>query len=232
MDASASAQPLVVCETVTKEYTRGGNHAPTVRAIDGVSLEVPETGILGLAGPSGSGKSTLLHLLAVLDRPTDGKVVFDGTDTATLSARQRARLRLESVGMVFQEFHLLSSLSARANVAVPLVEAGWAKRRRRERAESLLETVGLAERADHRPGQLSGGERQRVAIARALAADPRLIVADEPTGELDTETGATVLDVFEELAAERSIVLASHDEWALARADRVIRLQDGKRRDA
>ncbi|WP_255192387.1 ABC transporter ATP-binding protein [Natronobeatus ordinarius] len=231
MEPTATTQPLVRCENVTKEYG-GTAGTPLVRAVAGVSLRVPQTGILGLAGPSGSGKSTLLHLLAVLDQPTDGRVVFDGVDTGSLSASERARLRLESVGMVFQGFHLLPSLSARANVAVPLVEAGWGKRRRRERATQLLERVGLGDRLDHRPGQLSGGERQRVAIARALAADPRLIIADEPTGELDTETGAVVLDVFEELADERIVVLASHDDWALARADRVIRLQDGKRLDA
>ena len=216
---------------MTKEYDRSGADAPTVRALDGVTLTVPERGITGIAGPSGSGKSTLLHLLAALDSPTDGRVLFDGTDTATLSSTERTRLRLESVGMVFQAFHLLPSLSARANVAVPLVEAGWSKRRRRERAESLLASVGLGDRVDHRPGQLSGGERQRVAIARALAADPRLIIADEPTGELDTDTGATVLDVLSEFADDRAIVLASHDDWALARADRVVQLRDGTRID-
>ncbi len=184
--------------------------------------------ILGIAGPSGSGKTTLLHLLAALDTPTSGTVSVAGTDTATLSERGRARLRLEHVGVVFQRFHLLPALSARANVALPLVELGWSKRDRRERATELLERVGLADRTDHRPGELSGGERQRVAIARALATDPELVVADEPTGELDTATSERVLDLLASLGEDTGVVIASHDGQALDRADRLLRLRDGR----
>jgi len=198
-----------------------------VRALDGVSLEVRRGEIVGIEGPSGSGKSTLLHLLAALDTPTAGELRVAGEDVGRLRAG-RAKLRLEHVGLVFQRFHLLPSLSARANVALPLVELGWSKRKRRERAEGLLDDVGLGDRATHRPGQLSGGEQQRVAIARALATEPALPIADEPTGELDTATGRQVLDLFESLGEDHAIVLASHDQPTLAIADRVIRLRDGR----
>ena len=228
----------VVCESVTKEYRRdgggwfggflGNGDAPTVTALSEVSLTIPETGLIGIAGPSGSGKSTLLHLLAGLDVPTDGYIEIDGRRTDELSAGGRTRLRLDRVGIVFQRFHLLPGLSARANVAVPLVEQGVRKRRRRERADELLTAVGLADRAEHRPGSLSGGERQRVAIARALSTDPAIVIADEPTGELDTDTGDRILDLFEELATDRPIVMATHDERALDRTDRTLRLRDGE----
>lgn len=227
--------PAVACEGVTREYGGGssrlrrGGARPTVRALADVSLAVERGEFVGVAGPSGSGKSTLLHLLAALDTPTAGTVRLDGTETTGLSSRERARLRLDSVGIVFQRFHLLGALSARANVAVPLIERGVNRRDRRERADALLADLGLADRADHVPGRLSGGERQRVAIGRALATDPAVVVADEPTGELDTETGERVLDRLAETADDRAVVLASHDERALARADRVVRLRDGRR---
>jgi putative ABC transport system ATP-binding protein len=224
---------IASCESLVREYTRGsgggwfgGGDLPTVRALDGVSLEVRRGEIVGIEGPSGSGKSTLLHLLAALDTPTAGELRVAGEDVGRLSERGRAKLRLEHVGLVFQRFHLLPSLSARANVALPLVELGWSKRKRRERAEGLLDDVGLGDRATHRPGQLSGGEQQRVAIARALATEPALLIADEPTGELDTATGRQVLDLFESLGEDHAIVLASHDQPTLAIADRVIRLRD------
>jgi len=219
---------------LVREYSRGGGgffdttDAPTVRAIDDISVAIERDEVVGIAGPSGSGKSTLLHLLAGLDIPTSGTLTIDGTDIASLSTRQRAKLRLETVGIIFQRFHLLDSLSARSNVAVPLLEAGQAKGRRRARAEELLEAVGLAERMTHRPGQLSGGEQQRVAIARALATDPALVVADEPTGELDSESGERVLDVLVDAAEDRAVILASHDQQALEVCDRVVRLRDGQ----
>jgi len=236
--AGATAEDAVaVCEGVTREYARGGGgrgwfgsgeDRPTVRALDGVDAGVSRGEFVGVAGPSGSGKSTLLHLLAALDTPTAGTVTVAGVDTSTLSSRGRARHRLDHVGIVFQHFHLLPSLTARANVALPLVELGVPRSTRRERAEALLADLGLGDRADHRPGALSGGEQQRVAIARALATGPDLLVADEPTGELDTETGARVLDRFAALADDRAVVLASHDRQALERTDRVIRLRDGR----
>jgi putative ABC transport system ATP-binding protein len=186
---------------------------------------------MGLAGPSGSGKSTLLHLIAGLESPTAGRIQFKETDLASLSGRQLTRHRLHNVGIVFQRFHLLPSLSARANVALPLLEQGVGKRPRRTRAVSLLEEVGLGDRVGHTPDQLSGGEQQRVAIARALATDPPLIVADEPTGELDTATGQTILEVLRQIPADgdRSVIIASHDRQTLEICDRVLELADGER---
>ncbi|MDS0280795.1 ABC transporter ATP-binding protein [Haloarcula onubensis] len=233
--AGAAVDAIVAGETLVREYSRGGGggffgsaDAPTVRAIDGVSVAIERNEVVGIAGPSGSGKSTLLHLLAGLDVPTSGRLTIDGTDISTLSTRQRAKLRLETVGIVFQRFHLLDALSARANVAVPLLEAGHGKGARRERAEDLLEAVGLGDRVTHKPGQLSGGEQQRVAIARALATDPALVVADEPTGELDSEAGERVLDLLGTAADDRAVILASHDQQALDVCDRVVRLRDGQ----
>lgn len=227
--------PAVSCRDVVREYTRGDgsllgrSDGRSVRALDGVSLDVHPGEFVGVAGTSGSGKSTLLHLLAALDTPDAGTVRVAGRDVATLSRRERTRLRLDRVGIVFQRFHLLPALSAAANVALPLIERGVAKRRRRERASTLLETVGLADRETHRPGALSGGEQQRVAVARALATDPGLVVADEPTGELDSDTGARVIELFADLADDRGVVVASHDDQVLSGADRVVRLRDGAR---
>ena len=196
-------------------------------ALDDVSLTVQRGEIVGISGPSGSGKSTLLHLLAALDTPTSGTVSINGTDTTSLSERGRTHLRLSTIGIIFQRFHLLPALSARANVALPLVERGLSKNARHERATHLLMRVGLEDRTKHKPGELSGGEQQRVAIARALATDPAVLIADEPTGELDTETGARILDLFTELAGDHAIVVASHDQPTLDAADRLIQLRDG-----
>ena len=232
-ESSSKKAPVVTADSVVREYTRGGTgvlgraDAPTVRALEGVSLAVQRGEVIGIAGPSGSGKSTLLHLLAGLDVATRGTVTIADTDVGALSKRQRARLRLDNVGIVFQRFHLLDSLSARANVALPLVERGESKRQRRKRAEALLGAVGLGDRSGHKPGQLSGGEQQRVAIARALATQPALLVADEPTGELDSATGDQVLDLLVNVADEQAVVLASHDQQALDVCDQVIHLRDG-----
>lgn len=231
------------CSNVTREYERGrsgswwpfggdGDARPTVTALSNVSATIRRGEFVGLSGPSGSGKSTLIHLLAGLDTPTSGTVTLAGRNVADLSQKELTRLRLEQVGIVFQRFHLLPSLSARANVALPLVERGIPKAERRERAGDLLERVGLGDRQTHRPGELSGGEQQRVAVARALAGDPLVVFADEPTGELDTDTGRTILELLADLAADRAVVLASHDERALDRTDRVIRLVDGKIQNA
>lgn len=230
----STADHALVCDDASRTYesrgrSRGGS-APAVTALDAVSLSVSPGEIVGISGPSGSGKSTLLHLLAALDVPTSGTVTVAGEDTSALTDRERARLRLEHVGVVFQRFHLLSGLSARANVALPLVELGVPKSERRERARELLERVGLGDRVTHAPGELSGGEQQRVAVARALATDPEVVVADEPTGELDTETGAQILDLFEAAAADgAAVVVASHDRPTIEHADRVVELRDGKR---
>ena len=237
---NASYPSLVNCVDLTREYSLGGNDgswlsfgssdAPTVTALDDVTISIERGEIVGCAGPSGSGKSTLLHLLAGLDTPTRGIVSFDGTDLSSLSKRARTQHRLDHVGIVFQHFHLLDSLSARANVALPLVELGRPKRERQQRASELLRAMGLDDRITHRPAQLSGGEQQRVAIARALVTNPDLVVADEPTGELDTETGKQVLQRFRDVATERNtaVVIASHDEPTLAIADRLVRMRDGQ----
>lgn len=243
MTHETTTGPIVQCEQVTRAYRgvgggrlfdrfRDGDVQPTTTALNNVSLSVSRGEIVGIEGPSGSGKSTLLHLLAALDVPTSGAVSVCGADTAALSDRERTRLRLESVGVVFQRFHLLPSLSVRANVALPLIELGVPKRNRRVRAEQLLDAVGLDDRKTHTPRQLSGGEQQRVAVARALITDPALLVADEPTGELDTETGEQILSLFTDMAArDTAVVLASHDREAIGIADRVVRLRDGGRTD-
>ncbi|MEF8841311.1 MAG: ABC transporter ATP-binding protein [Haloarculaceae archaeon] len=222
-------EPAVVCESVSREYRRGRDGGTRVVALDDVSLSVAPGTFLAVTGPSGSGKSTLLHLLAALDTPSSGRVLLAGTDTAAASERRRTRLRLDHVGVVFQRFHLLPSLSARSNVALPLIERGVPKRERHERAEDLLSRVGLGDRVDHRPGELSGGEQQRVAVARALVNDPDLLVADEPTGELDSETGRVVLDLLGAVAEDRAVVVASHDPAVGERADRHLALLDGRR---
>lgn len=233
-----SSEPVVTCSDVSRTFSRGGTGgwlsgdgrpAETVTAVADVSLAVSRGELVGLAGPSGSGKSTLLHLLAGLDVPSSGRVTLAGHAVSSLTARERTALRLEHVGVVFQHFHLLASLSARANVATPLIERGDSKQQRRARATTLLEQVGLGDRTTHTPGELSGGEQQRVAVARALATAPDLVIADEPTGELDTATGERVLDVFADVATERAVIIASHDPQVLDRVDRVIRLRDGRR---
>lgn len=208
---------------------RLSGHRASVTALSGVSLRVARDEVVGIAGPSGSGKSTLLHLLAGLDTPTEGAVRLAGQDTAGLSGHARTRLRLDHVGLVFQRFYLLPALSARANVALPLVERGIGRQTRRDRAEQLLDQIGLGDRSDHKPTALSGGEQQRVAIARALVTDPDVIIADEPTGELDTKTGKTVLEALTQRGDDTAVVLASHDASALTQTDRVVRLRDGRR---
>ena len=219
-------------DDVTHEYGSSGRRFRTngdrsVTALCDVSFAVRTGEVVGLTGPSGSGKSTALHAVAGLLVPTAGTVELLGTDLTTLSNRARLRTRRRHVGIVFQRFHLLPSLSARANVALPLVQAGYSKRRRRERATTLLERVGLGDRVSHLPGELSGGEQQRVAIARALATDPDVIVADEPTGELDTATGAAVLELLSDLADDRTVLIATHDVSVLSVVDRTISLRDG-----
>ncbi len=226
-------QPPIACSDVTRKFnsesgilTSGGR---SVTALDSVSLCVSAGEVVGIEGPSGSGKSTLLHLLAGLDTPTEGEIKIRGTNIATLSTRKQTAFRRDNIGMVFQRFYLLPALTARENVALPLVQAGVKRSKRRTRAEELLSAVGLDDRTGHRPGALSGGEQQRVAIARALAADPAVVIADEPTGELDRETGETVLDLLTEISEDRAVVIASHDQYTLNRTDRVVQLLDGKR---
>lgn len=217
---------LVIATDVHREYRLQGD---LIRAVQGVTLSVESGDFLALVGPSGSGKSTLLHLLGGVDIPTAGSVEIDGTDIATLREPDRARLRLLHVGLVFQRFHLLPMLSALENVELPMAEAGVGRHERRERAAGLLEHVGLSDRLRHRPGELSGGQRQRVAVARALANQPALLLADEPTGELDGSTSRAILELFQTLNAEgTAIVVATHDMTLAEGTRRVLRIVDGR----
>ena len=212
---------------VTRTYELDGVSVPALR---GVSLVVEPGDYVAIVGPSGSGKSTLMHLLGGLDRPTGGRLVIGGRDVSTLSAPEMARLRNETIGFVFQAFHLLPRTSAVDNVALPLVYRGVGARQRRARAAEMLERVGLGHRLHHRPNQLSGGEQQRVAIARALVTDPAVLLADEPTGNLDTRTGAAVLGLLEELNSTSGValVIVTHDREVAARAQRQIAMRDGE----
>jgi len=213
---------------VVKEWTAG----PTpVRALRGVTLEVRHGERLVLLGKSGSGKSTLLHLLAGLDRPTSGRIEVEGQELTALSGAELARYRLETVGMVFQSFHLVPWRTAVDNVSLPLVFAGMPSSLRLEMAERALLAVGLGHRLHHRPGELSGGEQQRVAIARALVNRPQLLLADEPTGNLDSENAAAVIDLLGAHVQDTgaTLVLVTHDDDLARRiADRVLRLRDGQ----
>jgi putative ABC transport system ATP-binding protein len=218
---------LLRAEDVTRTYRVGDED---VRALDGVSLAIAPGELIVVAGPSGSGKSTLLHLLGTLDTPDRGRVLFDGRDVAALSERERTLLRRRRLGFVFQAFHLVPVLSALENVEYPLAVDGVARRERRERAEAALASVGLAHRLGHRPDHLSGGERQRVAIARALVHRPLAVLADEPTGNLDSDNAARVFELLAGRGREAgaTVVVSTHDPALVARAHRVIRLHDGR----
>jgi putative ABC transport system ATP-binding protein len=201
----------------------------TVHALDEVDLALGDGEYLAVMGPSGSGKSTLLNILGLLDRPTSGSYLLDGRATTELDDDAQARLRSERIGFVFQVFHLVPRLSALENVELPMTLAGQPRAQRRGRAAELLERVGLADRAHHRPDQLSGGQRQRVAIARAMAMRPTLLLADEPTGNLDSASGGEVLEVLERLNAEGlTLVVVTHDPLLGARARRRIAMHDGR----
>ncbi|MFI7451954.1 ABC transporter ATP-binding protein [Nonomuraea sp. NPDC049714] len=205
-----------------------GQGQSRVHAVDEVDLDVPEGQMLAVMGPSGCGKSTLLHLLGGLERPTGGEVWVGGRRIDTLSERALARMRRRSVGFVFQAFHLVEELSAAENVELPALLAGRSRRQARRRASLLLDRVGLADRARHLPSQLSGGQRQRVAVARALVNEPLVVLADEPTGNLDTAATLEVLRIFEELrSAGQTFVIVTHDERVAATADRLVSMRDG-----
>jgi putative ABC transport system ATP-binding protein len=208
-----------------KEY---GREAGLVRAVDGVDLEVAQGETVAIMGPSGCGKSTLLYLLGGLVRPTGGEIWLDGQDLNRRSERALARLRRDAIGFVFQAFHLMDELTAVENVELPALLAGRPPRAARKRAEELLERVGLADRAKFLPTQLSGGQRQRVAVARALVADPLVVLADEPTGNLDSASTRDVLRLFDQLhQAGQTLVIVTHDARIAATADRMISMRDG-----
>lgn len=218
---------LINLHDLHKIYAAG--EAP-VHALRGVSLTIEAGEFIALVGPSGSGKSTLMHLIGLLDHPTSGIYEFEGRDVSRLSRAGLSRLRNEKIGFVFQGFHLLPRQTAWENVAMPLVYAGVSPRKRRNRAIDLLGLVGLSDRIQHRPNQLSGGQQQRVAIARALVNRPRLLLADEPTGNLDTATGAEILSEFRRLHREegQTVVLVTHDPQVASAADRAVTLRDGR----
>jgi putative ABC transport system ATP-binding protein len=211
---------------VSKTYSLGGVQ---VQAVKDVDLVIEAGDAVAVAGPSGSGKTTLLQLLGGLDRASAGRVLVEGKDMAAMGDAELSRLRLRTIGFVFQQFNLIPTLTAAQNVEVALAPTGEGSAARRERVESLLQSVGLAARADHVPSKLSGGEQQRVAIARALANEPHVLLADEPTGNLDSETGAEILDLLMSLSGDRrTVIVVTHDPDVARRAHRVVRMQDGR----
>ncbi|MCL7978141.1 MAG: ABC transporter ATP-binding protein [marine benthic group bacterium] len=227
--AGREQRRLVEARDVRREYRLKGD---LIEAVRGISLEVNTGDFLAIVGPSGSGKSTLLHLLGAVDSPTSGAIYLDGSDVTVMTDAERARFRLEHVGLVFQRFHLLPMLTALENVELPMAEAGLARKEREQRAKALLTRVGLGERLRHRPGEISGGQRQRVAVARALANRPALLLADEPTGELDQSTSAEMLELFQSLNEDgTAIVVATHDLQLAEGARRQMTLVDGKIRE-
>jgi putative ABC transport system ATP-binding protein len=223
---TTTATPALEAVDVSRRYQMDG---VAVEALRGVSLTVAAGDYVAVVGPSGSGKSTLMHLLGALDRPTTGTLRIAGHDVSRMRPTELADVRNRTVGFVFQSFHLLARTTARDNVAMPLVYSGVRRGERRRRAAATLEAGGMGHRLDHRPGQLSGGEQQRVAIARALVTEPAVLLADEPTGNLDTRTGHELMDLLERLNAERGValVLVTHDLEVAARARRRVHVRDG-----
>ncbi len=221
-----SPAPLVELQQICKHYTSGQN---VVKALDGVDLTIRHGEFLAILGPSGSGKSTLMNVLGCLDKPTAGRYQLDGHPVDSLSTQQLAAIRNQKIGFVFQSFNLLEYASALDNVALPLVYAGVKAKDRRRRATELLTRVGLADRLDHKPNQLSGGQKQRVAIARALINQPQILLADEPTGALDSKSGAEIEALFNELHREgRTIIVVTHDNELAKRTKRIVTIRDGQ----
>lgn len=211
---------------ITKQYQMGDN---IVYALKGVSLAIPKGEWISIMGPSGSGKSTLMNILGCLDRPTSGKYYLDGAEVASLSDDQLAQERNKKIGFVFQNFNLLPRMDALNNVAMPLIYAGVPREERLKKAAVALERVGLGDRLDHKPNELSGGQRQRVAIARALVNDPTIILADEPTGNLDTRSGEEIMEILGALHSQgRTIVLVTHEPEIAEFAERVVVVRDGE----
>jgi len=217
---------MIETRHASRTYYRG---SAEIRALDDVSLQVHDGEVVAIRGPSGSGKTTLLSLLGTLDRPTSGTILIDGEDVWSLSDRRRSSLRARNIGFVFQSYNLIPELTAWKNVALPLRYGGVRRAERKKRALAALEAVGLAERARHLPSQLSGGEEQRVAIARSMVIQPRLLLADEPTGNLDTETGNRIIEHILSLRdEERMLVLVTHDPSVADRCPRQLTMHDGK----
>jgi putative ABC transport system ATP-binding protein len=224
----ATATPWVIQATgLTKEYRMG---TVQVNALNGLSLQIATGEIVAIMGPSGSGKSTLMNILGCLDRPTSGEYILDGEPAGNLRDDQLASIRNRKIGFVFQSFNLLPRATALDNVELPLRYAGARNGKLKERAKAALQAVGLSDRMSHKPTELSGGQQQRVAIARALVNDPAILMADEPTGALDSRTGTEIMDLLVQINRERgtTVILVTHDPNVAARARRVIRLQDGR----
>ncbi len=220
-----TAPPVVALDRMGRTFPG----TPPVEALGGVDLTIERGDYLALVGPSGSGKSTLLHLLGLLDQPTEGSYFLDGIDTDSLTEPQRAGLRASHIGLVFQAFHLLAHRTNVENVMLADVYRQGGRTDRRRRARQVLESVGLGHRVDGNPTTLSGGERQRVAIARALVSEPRLVLADEPTGNLDTRTGEQIMELFDQLHRRGlTVVVITHDDSVAARAQRIVRIRDGR----
>lgn len=220
-----SAQSVIRLEHVQRRYVMGGSHIDALRSID---LDVEENEYIAIMGQSGSGKSTLMNIIGCLDRPTDGEYWLKNERVSTMNDVQLARIRNRAIGFVFQTFNLLPRMSALANVEVPLVYSGKKRKERHELAGAALETVGLGDRMSHRPSEMSGGQRQRVAIARALVTGPSILLADEPTGNLDSTTGEEIMNLFDELQSRgNTLIVVTHEQHIADRANRIVRLSDG-----
>jgi len=218
-------ETLIELKDVAKHYKKGGE---VVKAVDGINQKIPTTGMVAIVGPSGSGKSTLLHMIGAMDRPTRGEVRVAGRVLNGLAEKDLTRFRRATVGFVFQTFNLIPNLTALENVSLPMEFNNVPKDERLQRAKSLLERLGLGKRFKHRPNELSGGEMQRVAIARALANDPPLILADEPTGNLDSQAGQMIYELLKEISKERTVVVVTHAEALAQLADKVLHIRDGR----
>jgi putative ABC transport system ATP-binding protein len=224
----SEAGQIVVLKDVTKEFPVKGRSSP-VPALRGVTMQIEEGSMVAIKGPSGSGKTTLLQMIGAMDIPTQGSVVVDGEELADLNEGELTDIRASTIGFVFQDFNLLANLTALENVELPMEALDVPKSDRRRRARELLETVGMSERVDHKPLKLSGGEQQRVAIARALANGPSIILADEPTGSVDSTTGATIMELLDKLRRERgtTVIVVTHSRRAAASCDYVLTIEDG-----
>jgi putative ABC transport system ATP-binding protein len=222
---SHSPQPVIRLERLQRRYMMGGSHIDALQCVD---LDVQENEYLAIMGQSGSGKSTLMNIIGCLDRPTDGEYWLNGERVSTMDDRQLARIRNREIGFVFQTFNLLPRMSALANVEVPLVYSGKKRKERHELASAALETVGLGDRMTHRPSEMSGGQRQRVAVARALVTNPSILLADEPTGNLDSSTGEEIMNLFDQLKNQgNTLIVVTHEKHIADRANRIVRLSDG-----
>lgn len=219
-------EPLIQVENIHKIYNPGENE---VRALDGVSLTIHRGELVAIIGHSGSGKSTLMNMLGCLDTPTSGKYVLDGQDVASMTDNQLADVRNKEIGFIFQGFNLISNLDAVGNVELPLVYRGVSKNERKQLAMEALKSVGLEDRMKHKPNEMSGGQQQRVAVARAVAAKPPIILADEPTGNLDTKSTQEIMEILKELhRSGRTVIIITHDEEIASQTHRVIRILDGR----